>query len=94
VPLPFLNYPGAKDEADASSPHRGRWPSGGDGGENPPENHDGQQEHEQGADGEEQDAAMDEAGVENAMPEPDDGTDTTTETESAHAFYLRMGGLV
>lgn len=84
--MPFVANPQAKDEADSSSPHRGRWPSSSDEGE------EGQQDaHAQGDEGQSPD---EQAEAEQNADEMAEGEGTIAgDNESAEAYYLRMGGL-
>lgn len=80
--MPFIANPQAKDEADSSSPHRGRWPSSSDGGE---EEQDAQADDQQQQDEQaRQDQPDDEVHQADEMADED--------MESAQAYYLRMGG--
>lgn len=85
TPLPFVDYPLAKDEPESDAQHRGRWPSSGDeaeqDAEGEPQGHGGDQEERAAAndEGENGDLMVD-------VPE-DEAHD------SAEAYYLRMGGL-
>lgn len=88
--MPFIANPQAKDEAEEPSPHRGRWPSSSDEGEEgqqDAEAHDEQPQGEQ-ADGDEQHGPTAED-ADNANA-PDAGVD---DAENAETYYLRMGGL-
>jgi hypothetical protein len=83
--MPFVANPQAKDEPDSSSPHRGRWPSSSDDGE------EGQQDaHAQGDEGQSPDEQAE--AEQNTDETVDDGT-VASDSESAEAYYLRMGGL-
>jgi hypothetical protein len=85
TPLPFVDYPLAKDEPESESQPRGRWPSSGDeaeqdGGDESQGQGGGDQEERAAANDEEENGATDDA----SQDEPHD---------SAEAYYLRMGGL-
>lgn len=82
--MPFVANPQAKDEADSSSPHRGRWPSSSD--ESEEEQQDAHaDDHPQQDEQARQDQSSDEARQADEIEAED--------TESAQAYYLRMGGL-
>ncbi|MBD9390487.1 hypothetical protein IB237_25120 [Agrobacterium sp. AGB01] len=84
--MPFVANPQAKDEPDSSSPHRGRWPSSSDDGE------EGQQDaHAQGDEGQSPDEQTE--AEQNTDETVDDHGTVASDSESAEAYYLRMGGL-
>lgn len=88
--MPFVANPQAKDEADSSSPPRGRWPSSSDEGE------EGQQEDAEAHDQQPQDEQAD--GDEQHGPSAEDADNANGQgaeagdIENAEAYYLRMGG--
>jgi hypothetical protein len=84
--MPFVANPQAKDEPDSSSPHRGRWPSSSDDGE------EGQQDaYAQGDEGQSPDEQAE--AEQNTDETVDDHSTVVSDSESAEAYYLRMGGL-
>ncbi|MES5098076.1 hypothetical protein ABUK73_07580 [Agrobacterium sp. BA1120] len=85
IPLPFVNYPAAKDEPDSDAPPRGRWPSS-DGGSEGQE--DSGEQTEQGSDQEERTAANDEI-IDHSVSE---GANDDGAAGNAESYYLRMSG--
>ena len=83
IPLPFVQYPAAKDEQESDAPPRGRWPSSGDGSEQ--EEESGQSPHDDS--GQEERAAANDQNVDHSLSE---GANEDGRTGNAESYYLKM----
>ncbi|WP_320198971.1 hypothetical protein RMR16_019525 [Agrobacterium sp. rho-13.3] len=83
IPLPFVQYPAAKDEQESDAPPRGRWPSSGDGSE----------QEEEGGESPQDDSAEEErvaANDENVDRSLSEGANEDGRTGNAESYYLKM----